>query len=376
LPRPARVLLVGGGLIGSAAALELARAGAEVTVLEKSLPGAEASSAAAGILGSEVENPTPGPLLDLCRASQRLYPGWVRELERASGVHVGFLDGGSLELYAEPAALRAGLRQRKWQLTSGVAERLSRARLAALEPQLAPGFVGALYFPSDRRITPPELFRAVHVAARRAGVVYRSGTEVRSVLIDEAPRGGPRARGVLLGDGTTLEADVTVVAAGSWTGLLSGLPLPPRAVRPARGQLVELSTPLPVLSRLVFGAGVYLIPRADGRLLVGSTLEFVGYERGVTAAGLESLLAGARAVCPELGAARVERSWSNFRPYTEDELPLLGSAGVEGLIVASGHYRNGILLAPISAKIVASLALGWRPPLPLGPFDPRRTGPR
>ncbi len=162
------------------------------------------------------------------------------------------------------------------------------------------------------------------------------------------------------------------MAAGSWTTLLAGLPLERGAIVPARGQLVELDLGAPRLDRVAFGQGVYLIPRADGRLLVGSTLEFVGYQKAVTTEGLHHLLGGALRLMPELARAEVTRTWSNFRPYTRDQLPLLGSPGIFDLIVASGHYRNGILLAPITARIVSALALGKRPPMALKAFDPRR----
>jgi glycine oxidase len=212
----------------------------------------------------------------------------------------------------------------------------------------------------------------VHLAALASGVEFRTGKSAIRVVTRARGQQPPRACGIELDDGTTLEADITVVAAGSWTTLLGGLPLDRGAVVPARGQLVELDRGAPYLHRVAFGAGVYLIPRADGRLLVGSTLEFVGYQKGVTTAGLHHLLGGALRIVPELADAEVTRSWSNFRPYTRDHLPLIGRVGMEGLIVASGHYRNGILLAPITARIVTALVLGQRAPIGLGPFDPER----
>jgi glycine oxidase len=366
------VLIVGGGIMGTSAALELARKGARVTVLEKALPGAEASSAAAGILGAEIENDRPGPMTELCRKSHALYPAWVDFLEAESGVHVGFATGGALELATSKSELVKLKKARSYQLREGRAKMLGRSELERLEPRLAADLPGGVYFPTDRSIVPPALFRAVHLAALAHGVEFRTGKSVARIVTLAEGRKEPRARGVELDDRTTIEADVTVVAAGSWTTLLAGLPLERSAIVPARGQLVELDRGAPYLHRVTFGSGVYLIPRADGRLLVGSTLEFVGYQKGVTAAGLHHLLGGALRIVPELEGAEVTRSWSNFRPYTRDHLPLIGRVGMDGLIVASGHYRNGILLAPITARIVTALVLGQRPPLGLGPFDPRR----
>lgn len=366
------VLIVGGGIMGTSAALELAMAGARVTVLEKALPGAEASSAAAGIIGAEIENEEAGPMRDLCRKSRALYPAWVDLVERESGVHVDFAGGGALEIASDVAELGRLKQKRADQLRGGQAKLLTKRELARLEPGLAPNLPGALFFPDDCRIVPPALFRAVHLAALGRGVQFRTGKSAIRLVTETTKKGGVVARGIELDDASVVSADVVVVAAGSWTTLLSGLPLQRGAVIPARGQLVELDLGAPRLQRLAFGQGVYLIPRADGRLLVGSTLEFVGYQKAVTAAGLHHLLGAALRLVPELEGAEVTRSWSNFRPFTQDGLPLLGSPGIKGLIVASGHYRNGILLAPVTARIVSSLVFSRRPPVALGAFDPSR----
>ena len=176
----------------------------------------------------------------------------------------------------------------------------------------------------------------------------------------------------MLDDGKELRAPNVVVAAGSWTSLIDGLGLPAGRVIPARGQIVELELPTPPLSHVVFGPGAYLVPRDDGRVLVGSTLEFVGYEREVTAGAVRDLLVHATALVPSLERASVRATWSNFRPYTKDHLPLLGRTPIGGLFLSTGHYRNGILLAPISAEIVRAAVLGQRPPVALAAFSPER----
>lgn len=355
--------------MGTSAALELARAGADVTVLERAIVGAEASTAAAGIIGAEVENEEEGPMLELCRKSRELYPAWIKRLEAESQVSVGFLEGGALRVFDTQESLKEASHKRRFQLRQAKAKKLNKRALSELEPGLTRDLQGALYFPTDRRVTPSSLFSAAHIAAARAGVNFVTGTLVKKVVIEGAPA---RARGVLLDDGSRLHADVTVIAAGSWTNLLAGLPLVKNAVVPARGQLLSVRTPLPLVQRLIVADGIYLIARADGQLLIGSTLEFAGYQKGVSAGGAARLLSRAVQLIPALQNAMLEGHWSNFRPYTADHLPLLGSANISGLIIASGHYRNGILLAPITAKIVCSLALGRRPPLPLAPFDPLR----
>lgn len=374
-PRPLRALVVGGGIQGTSSALALRRAGLDVTVLEKAIPGAEASSAAAGILGADIECDAPGPFLELCRRSRKLYDRWARDLAKETGIDVGFTPTGTLEVEFDAAILKRHARRRAFQIRDGAARKLNAKELGALEPELDPRLAGAHYFPGDASLVPISLFRATHIAAERGGVVFRSGATVRRIVLDEGAESRPRARGVLLDDGSVLEADVVVIAAGSWTSLIEGLPLRSSAVIPARGQIVEVQSSRPLLDRVVFGAGVYLIPRRDGALLIGSTLEFVGFQKGVTAEGVRRLLTGAMELVPTLAQAEVTRSWSNFRPFTADHLPLLGTAGVDGLVIAAGHYRNGILLAPVTAELVTALALGRKPPLDLSPFDPRRDPP-
>ena len=169
-------------------------------------------------------------------------------------------------------------------------------------------------------------------------------------------------------DGEPLRADAVVLAAGSWSGLVQGVPLDPRVVRPLRGQMVQLQTRLPLMRRILVSPEGYLVPRADGRVIAGSTMEFAGFDKQVTAAGLARILALALRLCPELGSAAVDSSWAGFRPYTEDHLPLLGPGPLPGLFLATGHFRNGILLAPITARVVAQCVLGEKPSVDLSPF--------
>jgi glycine oxidase len=360
------VVIVGGGIMGTSSALALARRGVRVTVLEKSVPGAEASSAAAGILGAQAESSEPGPTYELFHASSRLYPLWVRELETTTGLNVEYRTAGTLEVGFQASAVTALHRKFRWQ--SAPVDKLSGAQLRAAEPSLSAKLAGGVLLGSDGRVTPPLLYRATHIAAARAGVTFKTGAHVRQVVVD-----GGRVTGVALDDGSLLEADAVVIAAGSWTNLVGGLDLAKNEVIPARGQIVELESPEPLLSRVVFGPRCYLLPRDDGRTLVGSTLEFVGFKKDVTAEAVRNLLDAAIELVPALAQATMNRAWSNFRPYTKDTLPLLGRGHAEGLFVASGHYRNGILLAPITAEIVTRLVLGERPPLDIAPFNPLRT---
>jgi glycine oxidase len=367
------VLIIGGGIMGTSSAWELAGHGANVVVLERSVPGAEASSAAAGILGAQAEAHAPGPMAELCLASRARYAKFAATLSKETGIDVGYRECGVMRV-AFTRAETAKLTQRMaWQKQQRLAvETLDRTSLAKREPALSPKLAGGVRFGDDSRVEPKALLRALHIAALGRGVRFQSGAFVRRVVVEHN-----RAVGVALDDGKVLRAANIVVAAGSWTSLIDGLGLPAGQVIPARGQIVELELPAPALSHIVFGPGAYLVSRDDGRVLIGSTVEFVGYEREVTAGAVRDLLNHATAILPLLERAGLRATWSSFRPYTKDELPLLGRTQIERLFLSTGHYRNGILLAPISAEIVRAAVLGQRAPLAaaaLGAFSPERGG--
>jgi glycine oxidase len=351
------VVIVGGGIMGCSCAWELARHGHSVVLFERSVPGAEASSAAAGILGASVEHQAEGPLVRLARESRRLYPGFVRELVRRTGIDPEYRECGVLEV-AFGGSSRRAKRPRGGRP-------LDRRALLRLEPALSARLASGALHAGDARVDPRLLLRALRIAAGRDGVVFRTGAYVRRVVMKDE-----RAVGIALDDGEIVPARHVVVAAGSWTTLVEGTGLSAGAVVPARGQIVELETPEPLLSRVVFGPGAYLVPRDDGRVLIGSTLEFVGYRREVTAGAVRDLLNAATRLVPALASAEFRSSWSNFRPYTTSERPLIGATSVPGLVLATGHYRNGILLAPITARVVGAIVRGVRPPLPLASFRP------
>lgn len=335
--------------MGSASALALARRGDRVTVLERAVPGAEASSAAAGILGAQVEAHGPGAETDLFLASAALYPSFVAELLRETGIDVGYRRCGVIRV-AGAGEETALVEATSWQERAGLrVEQLDQAALHQAEPALAEELTMGARFGDDAQVDPPKLFRAVQIAATRAGVTYRTGTQVRRVVVEQG-----RAVGVLLEDGSLVPADRVVLAAGSWSSLVDGIDLPRDAVQPARGQIVELSLRIPPLRHVVFGRGAYLVPRDDGRVLVGSTLELVGYTKEVTAAGVRDLLVAATRLCPLLEGAAFSGAWASFRPFPKDGRLLLGTSSVKSLVYATGHHRNGILLAPLTARVVAA----------------------
>jgi glycine oxidase len=364
VPDTADVILIGGGVMGCASALALADEGLRVIVLERSVPGAEASSAAAGILGAQTEAHEAGPFFDLAQQSRASYPAWVERLREATGIDVGYRPCGVMRVTFEGAGRKALLDEVDWQIQAGLeVEQLDAAGIAHLEPSVSAMASFGIHFARDGRVDPPLLLKALHIAASSAGAKFQSGTYVRSVDVV-----GGVVEGVLLEDGTRVSSPHVVLAAGSWSTLVEGVPLDPAAVRPARGQIVELETREPLLRRVVVGPSCYLVPRDDGRVLVGSTLEFVGYRREVTALAVRNLLSAAIEIAPSLADASLTRSWSNFRPYTSRGTPLIGPTEIPGLVLATGHHRNGILLAPITAQIVCAVVTGRKPPVDLTAF--------
>jgi glycine oxidase len=364
----ADVIVIGAGVQGCAVAWRLAQAGRSVLVLERAVPGAEASSAAGGILSPGVEALEPGPFYALGRASLARYPAFVEELERITGVPVGYRGGGTLEVALDDdhARLLAG-RAAKIQSAGLPVTVIDDAEARRLEPGLSREARGALWFEDEASLDPHQLARALAIAALRAGARFVTG-QVRRIRLESG-----RVAGVDH-DAGRLDAPAVVLAAGSWSMQVEGHGLPPGAVRPVRGQIAVLDTRPPLLTRVVFSGHGYVVPRPDGRVLCGSTMEEAGFEKAVTAAGLRHVLEVGLGIAPDLARAPVVATWSNFRPASPDGEPILGPGTIPGLCYATGHTRNGILLCPISADAVAAHLLGTPPPVDLAPFSPARLG--
>jgi glycine oxidase len=356
------VIVVGGGVIGCAIALKLAQAHAKVTLVERSAPGAEASTAAAGILSPQTECGGPGPLLDLGLASRKMFPKFAEELKELTGVDVGYIPCGTLICAFDETGLPKLQSTQAWQKKMGLnVEILNGKQAREIEPDLSPHIAVAGHYPDDHQVDNRLLLRALAIAIESAGVNVVMGS-TRQVLIEQ-----DRAVGVDI-DGTHFKADSVVIAAGAWSSLIDGLEIDPQTVRPAKGQMVQLQMGVPVLSHIVGSDDGYIVPRSDGRFIIGGTVEFVGFDRRVTAEGVNKILGAALRLCPQLGNAQITDIWSGFRPYSEGYLPLLGPGPYENLFMATGHFRNGILLAPMTATLVAESVLGKQSSMDLKPF--------
>jgi len=350
-----RVVIVGGGVMGCATALELANRGVrDIVVLERAVPGAEASSAAAGMLAAQIESRDEAELAKFV-AAREAYAGWAVALREATGIDIAHRRSGVLSLARTDADLERARHQVDAQRRSGLrAELVDGPHARTIEPELCEGLAGAAYYPDEAQVDPPQLLRALVVAASKAGVIIRGGTTVSSLVSE-----GGRCVGVALAPREITRADAVILAAGSWSSLVPGVPDDVPRVRPVRGQLVLLEERPPRASTIVFEGHSYVVPRGDGRVICGSTMEDVGHRREVTAAGVHGILSAALAVMPRLGEAEVVRSWCNFRPSVASTTgaPLVGQSPLPGLFLATGHHRNGILLAKVTADAVADAIL-------------------
>jgi glycine oxidase len=355
------VIIVGAGIIGLSLAISLRKQGMSVLVVERGEPGREASHAAAGMLvGSGAES--PAALGDLAAESARLYPEFVHELEDESGMKVDLRDQGTILISSDGASSL---------LAREFGEPLSADQFQSLEPVLAAQGRGlpelhelgfSAEYLSERSVDPRKLTGAAIKSTRHRGVDISSGNEVKSLLVSAA-----RVTGVET-EKTSYLAGTVVNCAGAWAGCIAPHRFP---VRPVKGQMLAVVGG-PVLKHVIRSEKVYLVPRSDGRVLIGSTLEDVGYDKQTDASTIQGLFHAALELVPGLAESKVHEDWAGLRPGTADGLPILGETSITGYFVATGHYRDGILLAPITAQVMADLILGKPVSHDTKPFSPAR----
>jgi glycine oxidase len=356
------VVVLGGGVIGLACARELAAAGMRVELLERLHGGAGASKAAAGMLAPLYDGDSPAPLLAACRASRDLWMHWAPELEDESGIDVDYDRSGALQFALDEAdeAALAGTAEAARRIGEP-AEEIDVAELGRRTPGVAAGVRRAMCFAGEHRVDNIRVCGALAAAAQRRGVSLRY-----AVRIDEVQRlaggGGPAVR--VSTHAGRVDAGLLVLAAGAWSGQVPGLP--PLPVRPVRGQMALLGGvgwPWKGISRR---RDVYLVRRGEAELVVGATVEEAGFRSHPTAAGIAGLLDLARQSYPALDEARFEAAWAGLRPGTPDDLPIVGMLPGWPALAATGHFRNGILLAPWTARQIARLAASAPSPAAAG----------
>jgi glycine oxidase len=365
----ADVVIVGGGIIGCATAYHLSMSGASVTLLERDEVAGAASGAAAGILVPPPEALPSGAFGDLCRAGVDIYPSLVEALRDETGIDVQYLAPGILLAAGTEQQAQALRAVARWQEGLGMnLEWVEGSPLRGLEPALADSALGAAYSPQGHHVNPGFLTQALAQAAAARGAVLKQGTAVAGFL-----RQGSRVAAVRTSDGDTIAADHVVLAAGPWTqglGRKLGVDVP---TRPMRGQMLAYRST--AVRHIIWGEDGYLVPKAGGFLFAGATVEDVGFRPGTTRRGLAEVRRMATAMVPALRYPEVASDWAGLRPGSPDGHPIIGRLpGKDNVFVATGHFRNGILLGPITGRLIAELITEGKTETPLEAFSASRFG--
>ena len=362
-------VIIGGGIIGCTLARRLAGQGMKVAIVEKGAPGEEASWAAAGMLSPSAEAEKGSPLFELCRASLKLYRPLVTELLSETGMDPEYRTEGTLLLFENEEEHQVLLPSIEWQRSLGIPiEEISAQALREREPLLA-DLPGAFYLPEDHQIDNRLLMQALVQSCRQRGVEFVLGKTA-----EEVERNGSHATGVRLDQGR-IAAGKVVNTAGAWAGSIRVPGLTSAPVRPVKGHMLALESSPALLRHVVRSQRGYLVPRRKGRLLVGSTMEEVGFDKAPRAGPLTHLLRAVQQLCPALEECAVAEFWTGLRPASPDGLPLLGPTALPDYFVALGHFRNGILLAPATAEILAAWLLNQPPGYPVEALLAARFGP-
>lgn len=367
MSRPRDVLIIGGGIIGCSIAIELANKGITSTIVDKGNLLEEASTAAAGMLGAHVELHSPGPLFELCKKSRNLYRTWTDELTALSGISAQYIEQGILRTAfteEDEAELRSRL---PW---IGDLQWLSTEEIRRIEPAITKEIRGGLYFNNNHQIQPRCLAASLKSALAKLECTIKPNTPVIGLI---------EKNGNIIGVRTTegnLYADAVILSAGAWSSFLLeplGVEIP---IFPVKGQCYSIKPASMPIKETVFTKGCYLVPKMDGSLLIGASQQQVGFNKQPTLEAIQSLHETATTLVPALKEAEFLTTWTGLRPGTPDGLPYMGQApGIKQLFVATGHYRNGILLAPITGRIMAELVGNGTTEIDLTPFSLERSQP-
>ncbi len=373
--KPPKVAIIGAGVMGLGIAWRLAAKGATVELFDRGAAGRGASHAAAGMLAACCEaEPGEDALVALGRESQARWPAFAAELLKASGIDVELRDEGTLVVALtadDQARIHHHLaHQKKLGLPL---EWISAAETRRREPHLAGKLAGALWSPEDHQVDNRKLAAALRVAAEAAGATIHEHQPVKEISITDG-----RADGVVLADGVKVAADVVVLAAGAWSRGIAGVPPEQRPpVRPIKGQMLSLKMDpaAPLISHVIWAPGIYMVPRRDGRLILGATVEEKAFDASLTAGGMLTLLEAAWRTVPAIEELPIDEMWVGHRPGSRDDAPIVGPGPAQGLIYATGHHRNGILLTPVTVDAVARLVLEGTLEPAIRPFGIERFAP-
>lgn len=361
----ADVVILGGGIIGTSLADEFARQNQQVVVIERGKIGAEASSAAAGILSAQMDVPRPGHFFDFCQLSRRMYAKWVSRLERHSGQEAGFKRSGVLYLAASKAQESRMQSRASWQGRLGLrVEHWSAQQIRRREPAVDGNFRCGFNFPLEGQVDNVLLMRALAGTCLKDGVTLKEETAAQRLVIRNNT-----VTGVETSHGHW-DSPVVINTIGSWASIN---PFPVKLpVEPARGQIVSFAGPKKLFRRPIMSERAYIVQREDGQLLLGSTIERAGFNKSLTVKGIRDILCGARTISSRLDSCAFVDSWAGLRPYSKTGFPLLGPTEIRGVFVATGHFRHGILLAPATALLMAQLVLHGHSSFDLSPFFPEK----
>lgn len=346
-------LIIGGGVIGLSIAREIAlRKLGSVTVVERGLIGSEASHAAAGMLAAQAESDNGGQFLDFCIESRALYPDLAESLKEETGVNIGLEKSGTFYVAFDREDSLEIRKRYGWQRDAGLnVELLTREEILSEEGSLNPNLIEGLSFPDDWQVENRKLVEALTKSLGRLGVDIIEGCEVLSVS------GGPSKGLEIKTRGASHSAGTVVLCAGAWASEIS-LEIPTPVVRPIKGQILEYSCGGEIPKRVIYSPRGYVVPRAGGRLIAGSTMEDVGFERTPTLGGAEQVRSKAFEILPSIESARIVDHYAGLRPMGEKQIPFIGRLGESEIFAATGHFRNGILLAPLTARKMVDLIEG------------------
>ena len=349
-----KVIVIGAGIIGLSISYYLKKSNFNVVVLEKGKAGNEASFASAGMLAAQSEFDYYEKFMDFCIKSRDMYPDFCRDIEQDSKIGVEYKKSGMIRPALNEEHEKHFKDNYEWQKKQGFEiEFLDGSELRKLEPKLSKNIISGLYTKDDGQVNNRKLMDALIIANKKNNVKVIENIEVKDYLIKNN-----KINGVVTNNGN-IEADFVVNAAGSWSSLISPNLIPNFKVKPIRGQIVSLHSNKKILGKVIFasvlGKGGYIVPRNDGTVILGSTVEDVGFEKRVTEEGIGSILKNCFDIIPGFKNLKIKEKYSGFRPLASDNLPIIGKTNVEGLILATAHYRNGVLLAPITAKAITEL---------------------